>query len=120
MRRQEHVHVVEVSFFDNGRCTTHPFFRRLKNQFHCAVQLRALSGQNFCHTKADGGVPVVSAGVHAASLCRGVLFAHRLAFAVIAFRKRQCIHIKPQRDHRPLTTTQNTDNASAAITHAIC
>jgi hypothetical protein len=89
------VYLVEGESFDqavveHGERAAPPFFRRLEDQPHDAVEV-ACADQHSRGAKQHGAMPVMAAGVHDA------LIARRIG-ATGALGDPQCVHIRAERD----------------------
>ena len=65
MGAQHIIDAVQMPLFHNGASAPYALLRWLENQLYRAVQLAAAGGKNLRNAQADGGVPIVAAGVHA-------------------------------------------------------
>ena len=61
---------IEQAIGHHAQCTATAFLGRLKNQVHRAMKLRVLGNQT-CGGQQDGGVAIVTAGMHQARLAAG-------------------------------------------------
>ena len=108
------VHAVKVPGVNYGLCAAHTLLRGLEYELHRAVQLIAHPGQQRGRADADGGVPVVSAGVHHARRDGGEALFIRQVGGVLRLVHAEGVDIKAQRYSRPFAAVQRRNNAGEA------
>ena len=110
MRADQVIHTVKVSVINDGFRAADALFRRLEDQLYCSVKLVLYRHQNFRHTETDGGMSIMSAGMHEAFIY-GVKSLLRRSVARIMFLEyAEGIDIKPHGNRRALAAAQDSDH----------
>ena len=107
-----------TSIYDSF-CTTHPFFCRLENQLYSTMKLVFDLHQNLRYTKTNGGMSIMTTGMHKSTVYRSKSFSCRTMFHGFAFKHTQGINIEPHAHDRTFSTVEDTDNASHTATGSL-
>src|SRR5690606_10125427 len=105
-----HRETLEEAFLHHGATTALIFFGGLENKYHRTAEVRILC-QLTRRTQKHGGVAVMAAGVHPASMGGSVLHLIQLSYV-------ECIHVCTKADGGPFAqcTAQHTHHASTPQT----
>ena len=111
MRADQVIHTVKMSVINDGFRTADTLFCRLEDQFHGSVELVLYRHQDFRHTETDGGMSVMSAGMHKAFIYRVKSLFRRSVARIMLLKYAEGIDIKPHGNRRALAAAQDSDHA---------
>ena len=111
MRADQVIHTVKMPVINDGFRTADALFRRLEDQFHGSVELILNRHQDFRHTETDGGMSVMSAGMHEAFIYRVKSLFRRSVARIMLLKYAEGIDIKPHGNRRTFAAAQDSDHA---------
>ena len=88
------VRVVKYAFLDHRKCTFYPLFSKLEHYFHLTCELVFILIEYGRSKHTYGGVAIMTAGVHTASIYRGEILSVRLMFFIFSLVKVVTVYIK--------------------------
>ena len=112
MRADQVIHTVKVSVINDGFRAADALFRRLEDQLYCSVKLVLYRHQNFRHTETDGGMSIMSAGMHESVILGG-------KGKPGLFRDAQRVDVRTQRDGLARLAALDLRNQSGRLEPAI-
>ena len=110
MRADQVIHTVKMSVINDGFRAADTLFRRLEDQFHGSMELILNRHQDFRHTKTNGGMSIMSAGMHEAFIYRVKSLFRRSVARIMLLEYAEGIDIKPHGNRRTFAAAQDSDH----------
>ena len=110
MRADQVIHTVKMSVINDGFRAADTLFRRLEDQFHGSMELILNRHQDFRHTKTNGSMSIMSAGMHEAFIYRVKSLFRRSVARIMLLKYAEGIDIKPHGNRRTFAAAQDSDH----------
>ena len=110
MRADQVIHAVKMSVINDGFRTADTLFCRLEDQLYRSVELVLNGHQDLRHTESDGGMSIMSTGMHKAFIYRVKSLFRRSVARIMLLKYAEGIDIKPHGNRRALAAAQDSDH----------